>query len=37
MKDKNKQSDYQSISLEELTNEANKLINYLENHENKKT
>lgn len=34
MKDKNKQSDYQSISLEELTNEANKLINYLENHEN---
>mgnify|MGYP001354598207 CR=1 FL=1 len=34
MKDKNKQSDYQSMSLEELTNEADKLINYLEKQEN---
>lgn len=34
MKDKNKQSDYQSMSLDELTNEADKLINYLEKHEN---
>ena len=34
MKDKNKQSDYQSMNLEELTNEANKLIDYLEKHEN---
>ncbi len=34
MKDKNKQRDYQSMSLEELTIEANTIINYLENHEN---
>ena len=34
MKDKNKQSDYESMSLEELTNEANTIINFLENHEN---
>ena len=34
MKDKNKQSDYESMSLEELTNEANIIIDYLENHEN---
>ena len=34
MKDKNKQSDYQSMSLDELTNEADKMINYLEKHEN---
>ncbi len=34
MKDKNKQTDYQSMSLEELTNEANTLIEYLENHAN---
>tara|TARA_Y100000591_G_scaffold156978_1_gene135013 strand:- start:1519 stop:1764 length:246 start_codon:yes stop_codon:yes gene_type:complete len=34
MKDKNKQIDYQTMSLEELTNEANKIIDYLENHEN---
>ncbi len=34
MKDKNKQSDYQNMDLEELTNEANILINFLENHEN---
>ena len=34
MKDKNKQSDYDSMTLEELTNEANRIINFLENHEN---
>ena len=34
MKVKNKQSDYESISLEELISEANSIINYLENHEN---
>tara|TARA_B100001121_G_scaffold288003_1_gene285729 strand:+ start:356 stop:601 length:246 start_codon:yes stop_codon:yes gene_type:complete len=32
MKDKNKQSDYDSLSLEELTIEANMIIEYLENH-----
>ena len=31
MKDKNLQNDYSSLSLEELTNEANKMIEYLEN------
>ena len=34
MKDKNKQSDYDGMTLEELTNEANRIINFLENHEN---
>ena len=34
MKVKNKQSDYDSMSLEELTNEANLIIDYLENQEN---
>ena len=34
MKDKNKQSDYDRMTLEELTNEANRIINFLENHEN---
>ena len=34
MKVKNKQSDYESMSLEELISEANSIINYLENHEN---
>ena len=34
MKDKNKQSDYESMSLEELTYEVNEIIDYLENHEN---
>ena len=31
MKDKNLPNDYSSLSLEELTNEANKMIDYLEN------
>ena len=31
MKDKNFPNDYSSLSLEELTNEANKMIEYLEN------
>ena len=34
MKVKNKQSDYESMSLEELISDANSIINYLENHEN---
>lgn len=34
MKDKNKQIDYQTMSIEELTKEANEIIDYLENHEN---
>ena len=34
MKVKNKQSDYERMSLEELISEANSIINYLENHEN---
>ena len=34
MKDKNKQSDYECMDLEELTSEANSIIDYLENHEN---
>ena len=33
MKDKNKQSDYENMTIDELTNEANSIINYLENHE----
>ena len=32
MKDKNLQNDYNSLSLEELTNEANKMIEDLESH-----
>ena len=31
MKDKNLPNDYNSLSLEELTSEANKMIEYLEN------
>ena len=31
MKDKNLPNDYSDLSLEELTNEANKVIEYLEN------
>ena len=31
MKDKNLPNDYSDLSLEELTNEANKMIEYLEN------
>ena len=31
MKDKNLPNDYSFLSLEELTNEANKMIEYLEN------
>tara|TARA_B100001057_G_scaffold271587_1_gene271866 strand:- start:261 stop:515 length:255 start_codon:yes stop_codon:yes gene_type:complete len=31
MKDKNLPNDYNSLSLEELTKEANKMIEYLEN------
>ena len=34
MKVKNKQSDYERMSLEELISEANSIINYLEKHEN---
>tara|TARA_B110001452_G_scaffold190747_1_gene160935 strand:+ start:218 stop:472 length:255 start_codon:yes stop_codon:yes gene_type:complete len=30
MKDKNLPNDYNSLSLEDLTNEANKMIEYLE-------
>ena len=31
MKDKNLPNDYSDLSLDELTNEANKMIEYLEN------
>jgi hypothetical protein len=31
MKEENKQIYYQNMSLEELTNEANRIIDYLEN------
>ena len=31
MKDKNLQNDYKSLSLEELTKEANKMVENLEN------
>ena len=34
MKDKNLPNDYNSLSLEELTNEANKMIEDLENQKN---
>ena len=34
MKDKNLPNDYNSLSLEELTNKANEIIVDLENHEN---
>ena len=34
MKDKNLPNDYNSLSLEELTNEAYKMIEYLENEKN---
>ncbi len=34
MKDKNLPNDYNSLSLEELTKEANKMIEYLENQKN---
>ncbi len=34
MKDKNLPNDYNSLSLEELTNEANKMIEELENQNN---
>ena len=34
MKDKNLQNDYNSLSLEELTNEANNMIEELENQKN---
>ena len=34
MKDKNKQSDYEQMNLEELISEANSIIDYLENHAN---
>ena len=34
MKDKNLQNDYNSMSLEDLTQEANKLIENLENQKN---
>ena len=34
MKEKNIQSDYDNMSLEELTKEANILIEYLENQKN---
>ncbi len=34
MKDKNLPNNYNSLSLEELTNEANKMIEYLENEKN---
>ena len=34
MKDKNIQNDYNSLSLEELTKEANKMIEDLENQKN---
>ena len=34
MKDKNLTNDYSNLSLEELNNEANKMIEYLENQKN---
>ena len=34
MKDKNLQNDYETLSLEELTKEANKMIEDLENQKN---
>ncbi len=34
MKDKNLPNDYNSMSLEELTKEANKMIEYLESQKN---
>ena len=34
MKDKNLQNDYNSMSLEDLTQEANKLVENLENQKN---
>ena len=34
MKDKNLPNDYSDLSLEELTNEANKMIEYLEKQKN---
>ena len=34
MKDKNLPNDYNSLSLEELTKEANKMIEHLENEKN---
>ena len=34
MKDKNLQNDYNSLSLEELTNKANRMIEELENQNN---
>ena len=34
MKEKNIQNDYQNMSLEELTIEANSILEYMENHEN---
>ena len=34
MKDKNLPNDYNSLSLEELTNKANKMIEELENQNN---
>ena len=34
MKDKNLPNDYNSLSLEELTNQANKMIEQLENQNN---
>jgi len=37
MKDKNLPNDYNSLSLEELTHEANKIIEDLENHKNLET
>jgi hypothetical protein len=37
MKEENKQIYYQNMSLEELTNEANKIIDYLEKCENIET
>jgi Asp-tRNA(Asn)/Glu-tRNA(Gln) amidotransferase C subunit len=37
MKEENKQIYYQNMSLEELTNEANRIIDYLEKCENIET
>ena len=34
MKDKNIQNDYENMGLEELTNEANSILEYLEKHPN---
>ena len=34
MKDKNLPNDYSSLSLEELTKEANKMVEHLENEKN---